>query len=86
MFRSQTIIAHLIRGVIGLGALTFAMMWMHSDPPLAIAALIVALLSLRGCPMCWTVGLIETIAYSRRKSIDGACPGCGAPPSERPTR
>jgi hypothetical protein len=79
MFASATVIAHLLRGAIGFGAIGAAVAWSSSHPWVLVAALPVALFALRGCPMCWTVGLVETIAArvrgrpSTARCVDGAC-------------
>jgi hypothetical protein len=33
-----------------------------------LGAGVAALVALRGCPMCWTVGLVETLSQGRRDS------------------
>jgi hypothetical protein len=47
--------------------------WLHqvSDPAFAVTALIVALLAMRGCPTCWTLGLLETIADRHNRGESG---------------
>jgi hypothetical protein len=35
-----------------------------------LGAGVAALVALRGCPMCWTVGLVETLSQGRRDSTD----------------
>jgi hypothetical protein len=70
-FSSATIAEHLARGVIAIGALIAATnlllvsAWWTAPASLGLG--VVGLVMLRGCPMCWTIGLIETIR-SRRKS------------------
>jgi hypothetical protein len=61
MFASSTIVAHLMRGGIAAALIASAMLNQSSHPAFAIAAGIGAVAAMRGCPMCWTVGLIETI-------------------------
>jgi len=69
MFGSKTVLAHILRGVIGLSALALAILLarhadtarVHASVTLASVTLaIVALIALRGCPVCWTIGLFET--------------------------
>ena len=62
MFASRTIAAHLLRGVIAATLITWAALHSSSAPILAVAALVMAVVAMRGCPLCWTVGLIETIS------------------------
>ena len=74
MFASASIIEHLARGLIGLGAFWATIAWSETHPWLVLLTLPVALLALRGCPMCWTVGLAETLyARIRGRPADGAC-------------
>lgn len=76
MFASKSLTEHLVRGLIGLGAVVVALILAPSQPWLALAVLPVVLLSLRGCPSCWLLGLIETVTLGRAKGsacIDGSC-------------
>lgn len=74
MFASKTLGEHLIRGGVGLGALAVAGVVLIAHPFAALALLALALVSLRGCPMCWTFGLVQTLlARVQRKPVVGAC-------------
>ena len=60
LFASSSLPLHLARGV--LGVLLFAAA-LHVAPTSAALSVILglgALLAFRGCPMCWTLGLVET--------------------------
>lgn len=59
MFASSTLAEHAVRGGIGFGALAAGMASATTHPWLAWLALPVALLAFRGCPTCWTIGLLE---------------------------
>jgi hypothetical protein len=61
MFASRTIAAHLVRGVIAAALIAWALLHQLSDPVFAVAAGVVAMVAMRGCPLCWTLGLVETI-------------------------
>ena len=61
MFASRTVVAHLLRGVVAAVLIGWALTSDSSNPALAIAALALAVVAMRGCPMCWTLGLVETI-------------------------
>jgi len=61
MFASSTIVAHLMRGGIAAALIAWAVVNQSSHPGFAIAAGVLAVVAMRGCPMCWTIGLIETI-------------------------
>jgi hypothetical protein len=62
MFCSRSISVHLMRGLGAVALLTIAAVfgperiWLL--PPLLLGAFVL----LRGCPMCWLIGLIETAA------------------------
>jgi hypothetical protein len=69
LFASNTLIEHVIRGVIGIGAISVAISlgepggaWWSIPGALALGVL--AIVAFRGCPICWTVGLFETLAFS----------------------
>ena len=66
MFASNTVAAHLIRGVIAGALIGWALLHQSTDPALAVTAGLLAVVAMRGCPLCWTLGLVETI--SRRMS------------------
>jgi hypothetical protein len=74
MFASKTITEHLLRGVFGVGCFVVAVAGSSTSPWLTLVLLPFALLALRGCPMCWTLGLAETIAarFTGRPK-EGAC-------------
>lgn len=65
MFASRSVLVHVARGVLGLLlvvgglALTPVSAWGLLLVPLGI-------LAWRGCPTCWTMGLIATLARGRR--------------------
>ncbi|MEJ7806822.1 MAG: hypothetical protein WKG03_12995 [Telluria sp.] len=70
MFCSSSVGIHLLRGLgaaglLGLASTTGMSPWMR----LAAAPLVVgAFFLLRGCPMCWLMGLFETISNANRPS------------------
>ena len=73
MFGSRTIVEHLARGTIGLASLAAAVAWTPTQPAVWLVAIPVAALAFRGCPMCWTVGLAETVvARLGGRSTEGA--------------
>jgi hypothetical protein len=77
-FSSSSLALHLLRGVAGFAALAGAL-WLAEDLPLAALALgALALVLWRGCPTCWTIGLIETASCRTR----GACKPRPAPEKE----
>ena len=57
---------HLLRGLCA-GALVLAALFPPAGPPwAALLLLLPAALLLRGCPMCWLIGLIETLRGKRK--------------------
>jgi hypothetical protein len=84
MFASKTVVEHLARGVVGVGAFALATAIASSPPWLALVLLPVGFVALRGCPMCWTVGLVQTVAAKLQgKSAAGLCADGGCSLSDR---
>jgi hypothetical protein len=79
MFASRTIPRHLARGVVGIGALGGAAAITPAYPLVWVVALPVAMVAFRGCPMCWAVGLAETVLAKARGTPNA---GTGTPRSE----
>jgi hypothetical protein len=74
LFASRTISGHLARGALGGGTMAFALSEAGAHPWLPLAALPIALVALRGCPTCWTIGLVQTVvAKLQGKSTEGRC-------------
>ena len=61
MLASKTIAAHIMRGVIAAALIAWALLHQSSDPAFAVTAGVAAVAAMRGCPLCWTMGLLETI-------------------------
>lgn len=61
MFASRNLTEHLLRGAAGVGLTVLAVDQAGTRPILALGAILAALVAFRGCPICWTVGLIETL-------------------------
>jgi hypothetical protein len=62
LFASASLTVHLVRGAIAALLLTSAVIGEGSHPLASLAAGVAALVALRGCPVCWTIGLFETIS------------------------
>jgi hypothetical protein len=60
MFASNTLIEHLLRGAIGIGALWIAVAVAATYPWSSLALGALVLMAFRGCLICWTIGLLET--------------------------
>ena len=69
MFCSRSVGIHLLRGLgaVSLIALALYLITLGGLYPVLVAALSIggAIFLLRGCPMCWLMGLMETIARQR---------------------
>ncbi|WP_405365826.1 hypothetical protein [Kitasatospora sp. NBC_00039] len=82
-FSSTSLPRHLARGAVGFGALagSFALVPVAGPVsllllPVSLLLLPVGVLALRGCPMCWAVGLAQTVSRGRLKrscTPDGRC-------------
>jgi hypothetical protein len=74
-FASRSLPQHLLRGVIGFGSFAAAFGLGSVIGPFSLVFLPVGLVALRGCPMCWTMGLVETISNGRlkRRCVDETC-------------
>lgn len=80
-FASKSIAVHLLRGIVGAGALYALIVLLKSNIWWAWMLLPLAFFLFRGCPMCWFVGLLETLALrihsvaetSETSSFDDDC-------------
>ncbi|MEU3597436.1 hypothetical protein ABZ714_01670 [Streptomyces sp. NPDC006798] len=75
-FSSRTVPRHLARGAAGFGALAGSVLLLPPLGPWSLLLAPVGLLALRGCPMCWAVGLAQTLSRGRlrrRCGDDGRC-------------
>jgi hypothetical protein len=66
LFASRTVPEHLVRGVVGFGAFVLAgalaaMVGAWWTVPLSLGLVAVALIAFRGCPLCWSYGLVATL-------------------------
>jgi hypothetical protein len=66
-FASESLPGHLIRGSVAVALLVWAVQHQGGLPTLSILAGIGALIAFRGCPVCWTVGLVETVTQKLRR-------------------
>ena len=71
MFASRTLIEHILRGAVGIGALWLAVTIAATHPLWSLALGALVLLAFRGCPICWTIGLLETAGqHWRRRQLN----------------
>ncbi len=66
MFASKTVAAHLMRGGLAAALIAWALLHASADPGFAAAAGVLAVVAMRGCPLCWALGLVETIGERMR--------------------
>ena len=84
-FASDRLSEHLLRGMVGFGSVALAWWLWPRFGFIAIAPAVLGVAALRGCPMCWTIGLVQTVSRNRyRRSCDDD--GCvlvraGSPPN-----
>jgi hypothetical protein len=62
MFASKTVVAHMVRGLIAAALIVCALVLQSTEPVFAVAAGVAAVAAMKGCPLCWAVGLFETIS------------------------
>lgn len=74
-YASKSVPRHLLRGLLGFGALAASLALIPAYGLLTLLLAPLGLLALRGCPMCWAVGLLQTISRGRleRSCADGRC-------------
>ena len=75
LFASATVAMHLLRGALGILAIAAAIYIAPESTAASLALGVAALLAFRGCPMCWTIGLIETISARWRRKDAPREPG-----------
>jgi hypothetical protein len=74
-FASASLTRHLVRGVVGFGGMIGSFALLPVVGVVSLLLLPIGVLALRGCPMCWTMGLVQTISRGRleRSCGDGQC-------------
>lgn len=75
MFQSSSVLMHLFRGILGFGLLALSIYLFIQGLLLSVIfgifSAICGFVVLRGCPVCWIIGLILTISNS-----DKTCESC----------
>lgn len=64
MFCSTSVSIHLLRGLVALGLIIgaiYSSSYGSIGLVFAVLAFVGAIVLLRGCPICWLVGLFETL-------------------------
>lgn len=74
-YASATLVRHLLRGAVGFGAVVAGFGLLPVFGPVGLVGVPVGLVVLRGCPLCWTVGLLQLLSRGRlrRACRDGRC-------------
>ncbi|MEV0292925.1 hypothetical protein [Nocardia sp. NPDC050710] len=74
-FADATVPRHLVRGALGFGFLTGAFALLPVFGPASLLLAPIGLVALRGCPMCWAIGLVQAISRGRlqRSCAGGSC-------------
>jgi hypothetical protein len=67
LFATRTLSGHLLRGAVAFGLLYLALTQGPDHPLRAVAAALAALAAMRGCLMCWAIGLVETLQQRLRR-------------------
>jgi hypothetical protein len=80
-FGNKTIRVHILKGLLGFIALYVSLSTMHKTIWPALVLLPLVLYLLKGCPMCWTMGLIETIVMAVHRRNERKLPSANCQPS-----
>ena len=70
---SGSVREHLERGAAGLVAAVLGVALVAVVGPVSLVLLLVTAIAWRGCPTCWSVGLLGTLADDRARH---GCPRC----------
>jgi hypothetical protein len=62
VFGNKTVWLHLGRGIAGFAALAGALATANTSIWPTLILMPIGIWMLKGCPVCWTIGLIETVA------------------------
>lgn len=62
-FGNRSLVVHLVRGIVGALALFAALRGYDAVGWPALLLVGVTLWAFKGCPICWTIGLVETVAF-----------------------
>jgi hypothetical protein len=73
-FGNSSLALHLLRGAIGFIALAASLATVNQSWWPTLVLIPVASWMLKGCPVCWTVGLFETLANKLHTRIDKLSP------------
>lgn len=74
IFASASLTGHLLRGLAAALLAACALTCQAAYPWASLALGAAALVALRGCPVCWTIGLFEALAQKRAARRGGGRP------------
>ena len=87
-FASTTIAEHLARGAGAAVLLALTYLLFHEGGAIriagAVASLAGAVALMRGCPTCWTIGLLATLGAWRTRQTAGTSFGASSAVATRP--
>ena len=70
---SSSVREHIFRGAVGLAAAVLAIVLVAVVGPISLALLLLTAGAWRGCPTCWTIGLLGTLADDRARRTCSRC-------------
>ena len=70
IFGNKNLWLHLGRGCLGFGALAATLATANSTIWPTLLLMPFALWMLKGCPICWIIGLFETLAQAIHQPVD----------------
>ena len=70
---SGSVREHLFRGAVGLTAAILAIVLAAVTGPISLVLLLVTAFAWRGCPTCWVVGLLGTLAARHARDDGSRC-------------
>ena len=73
LFGSRSIAGHILRGIAGFAALYLSLTTLEKAWWASLVLILVALFFWKGCPLCWTLGLVETGIRVFSKRISWNC-------------
>ena len=79
---SDSVGHHLLRGAAGVGVAALAIGLLGVIGPVSLLLLGLTGVAWRGCPTCWTVGLIGTLADERARRDRARSTPTTRPPDE----
>ena len=70
---SGSVREHLFRGAVGLTAAILAIVLVAVIGAISLVLLLVTVFAWRGCPTCWAVGLLGTLADNHARDDCSRC-------------